>query len=199
MDLVTALNSPRLVRLAGETYWVRSFWLGDYATILAWLDDVIPGRPDRKMPPLLSSAEAGDALDSLHGRGLLTYLALRDQGVGFDRALELAGLAEEVEWARFLQVVHSRRRTRKPVLAGSGEDLAESWWGPLLCSLAEACHLTLEDAARLTLDQLEMYASKGCEDEDPRNMTPEEVEAMRLKFATEGQAHIDPRSGEEVV
>src|SRR4029450_12493807 len=97
--------------------------------LAAWLDDVLPGQVDRTLPPALGSDEAAAALESLHGKALLGYLALRNQGVTYARALELIGVAEEVEWYRFIRVLYGRRRTLRRGPPGSGDDLAESWWG----------------------------------------------------------------------
>ena len=62
MDLVSALGPPRLCRLAGNDLWVKPYTLEDFAVLLAWLDDVLPGKVDRKMPPKLGSEEEWTAL-----------------------------------------------------------------------------------------------------------------------------------------
>lgn len=177
MDIVSTFNPPRLVQLAGKPYWVRALTLADFACILAWLDDVTPGRADRKMPPEFGSEESQRALESAHGRALLVWLALRDQGVSYAEAADIAIDVSEIEGIYLERVLFGRRRTMKP--GPPGEDIGVGWWGPVVASFIEA-GISVDAIAGWTLDQLEM----GCmgrdrlNDEDPRSLTLEDVVRM---------------------
>ncbi len=173
MDLCSALASPRLCQLDGETYWVRPLRLADYALILAWLDDVLPGKTERTTPPLLGSDESQDALSSANGWELLVWLGLRADGATWNEAAALAREATDVERIRFHDALFTRRRTKQP--RPGGEDLAEAWCGPMMTAMCERFGMTLEDIAALTLDQVECLNSDGLESEDPRRVSHEEL------------------------
>ncbi len=176
MDLVSTLAPPRLCQLDGEIYWVRPLTLGDYAVILAWLDDVLPGKPDRQTPPLMSSPEAQRALDAWKGTELLIWLALREQGTNWlqCQAIAQAVHVNPVERIPFYEAIYARRRTRSFDRPG-GEDLAEAWVGPLVAAMAERFGYTLNEISKLTLDQVECLNSDGLPSEDPRQVTHEEL------------------------
>lgn len=167
MDLVSAFAAPRLVELAGESFWIRPYCYDDLALILAWLDDVVPGRGDRKMPPSFSSPESQAALDSTNGRMILTWAALRHHRVSYPRACTLALECGPEEWLRFSEVVFWRRRTTKISPHQDKQDLAERWIGPSLVILAEQYHMSIDDIRGMTLDQLDCFASDGAAQEDP--------------------------------
>lgn len=192
MDICTTFNPERLVQLGGEPYWVRALTLADFAVILAWLDDVLPGRDARKMPPEFGSDDAQKALESAHGLSLLTWLALRGQGVGYPRAVEIALACGEVERYRLMQVLFARRRTMRP--GPDGEDLGVSWWGPVVASLAEACYFPPSEVGGMTLDQLELVCMSRdrLKEEDPRHLTLEDVirmgEQKRAAMAAQEEA-----------
>ncbi len=179
MDLCSALAPPRLCQLDGETYWVRPLRLGDYALILAWLDDVLPGKTERTTPPLLGSAESQKALSGPKGWHLLVWLGLRHEGVSWNEAYAIALEAADYERVIFLEKIYARRRTWKP--GPSGEDLGAVWAGPIFAGTHEyegMCQrfgMTLDDVAALTLDQIDCLQAMGCPDEDPRRVTHEEL------------------------
>ncbi len=180
MDLCSALASPRLCQLDGETYWVRPLRLADYALILAWLDDVLPGKTERTTPPLLGSDESQTALSSAKGWELLVWLGLRGDGVTWNEAAAIAResygkphLITAQERIRFHDALFARRRTKQS--RSDGEDLAEAWVGPMMTAMCERFGMTLEDIAALTLDQVECLNSDGLESEDPRRVSHEEL------------------------
>lgn len=175
MDIASAFAAPRPVVLAGETRWVRPLSLDALATLHAWLDARAPGREGRATPPCLS--DHWDLLDSGEGLWVLVWLALRDAGFPWMAAGAVAGAMAREEVAPLIEALFARRRTLKP--AGDGEDLARLWWGPVARALAD--RIGLDAAGRLTLDQLDMMASKdGCEGENPfrRRLTAAEVEEL---------------------
>lgn len=174
MDIVATFNPPRMVQLAGETFWCRAISYEDFATVMAWIDDVVPGRSDRKTPPAFGSPESIEAIESMPGQCLLTWVALRHSGVTYERACELTVEADPVELARLSSVLFSRRRTRperQPVEAG--EDAGEAWYGPMVHSFVTNCYMTIPDVAAMTIDQLDMLASKGLEQEHPHAVKQE--------------------------
>jgi hypothetical protein len=178
MDLASALAAPRLCQFGDRYFWVRPFGLEDYALVVAWLDDVIPGRTDRTQSPELRSDEAKAAMDEPAGWITLAWAGLRHHGASYVDVATLATRATDEEKARYLNVVFSRRRTLKP--GPDGNDIARAWFGPNLSALCE--HYpghSLADAGRLTLDQYDLLAGQGCEDEEPRRLTWSQVEAMR--------------------
>ncbi len=179
MDLCSALASPRLCQLDGETYWVRPLRLADYALILAWLDDVLPGKTERTTPPLLGSEESQKALSGPKGWHLLVWLGLRGEGVSWNEAYAIALEAADHERVVFCKAIYARRRTWKP--GPGGEDLGAVWAGPIFAGTSESegmCQrlgMTLEDVAALTLDQIDCLQALGCPDEDPRRVSHEEL------------------------
>ncbi len=182
MDLCSALASPRLCQLDGETYWVRPLRLGDYALILAWLDDVLPGKTERTTPPLLGADESRKALSGPKGWHLLVWLGLRSEGVSWNEAYAIALEAADHERVVFLEAIYARRRTWK---SGPGaKDLGLVWAGPVFAGTLESegmCQrlgMTLEDIAALTLDQIDCLQSCGCPEEDPRRATHEELSQL---------------------
>ncbi len=179
MDPVAAFAPPRIRRLAGSDVWVRPLTLGDYALLLAWLDDVLPGKADRKLAPKLWSDEAQKALDSSPGRCVLAHAVLRHQGHDFNETRRMASDASPLEWAAFLDAVFARRRTMKDS-PSDGKDMAETWIGPSLHNLCEKFGgYTLESAARLTLDQYALLANEGAAEEDPSYVAEQEVGEIR--------------------
>ncbi len=179
MDLCSALASPRLCQLDGETYWIRPLKLGDYALILAWLDDVLPGKTERTIPPLLCSEESQKALSGPLGWHLLIWLGLRDQGVTWNEAYAIALEVADHERVVFRNAIYARRRTFQPGM--TGQDLGAVWAGPIFAGTHESegmCQrlgMTLEEIANLTLDQIDCLQALGCPEEDPRRVTHEEL------------------------
>lgn len=189
MDLVSALAPPRCCRLGGVDLWVRPYGLEDFALVLAWLDDVLPGKADRKVPPRLGSPEAGAAMESATGRVLLAWAALRHQGYSQDVVATLLSNATDLEWATFLAAAFAGRRTARDT--GDGRDIADQWFGPNFAVLAERYGHTLEAIGRLSLDQYALLCGEGLEEEDPKILTAEQVEAMRqegLRLKAEREA-----------
>ncbi len=179
MDLVSALAPPRLCQLDGETYWVKPLSLGDYALILAWLDDVLPGKPDRTTPPLLGSEESQKALSGPKGWHLLVWLGLRGEGVSWNEAYAIALEAAWHERIAFREAIYARRRTFHP--GPGGEDLGAVWAGPIFAGdhehtgMCERLGMTLEEIAKLTLDQIDCLNGMGVPGEDPRRVSHEEL------------------------
>jgi hypothetical protein len=207
MDLPTLVNAPRAVYLGDRRYWVRPLTLDGLGTILGWLDDTLPGRDDRKTPPRISDPASQEALQSGPGAALLAWLALRstEPDITEETAAELARGADDVERARLIHVLLGRRRTYTP--GAGGTDIAEIWWGPLLCefprerSAGGLLHvypsLTLEAIGRLTLDQLDCLMSGGCDDEDPSLASQEFLQQLHeqalanaaAKATANGESH----------
>lgn len=173
MDLVSALAPPRICPLNSETYWIRPLSLASYAIILQWLDDTIPGKAERKTPPLLGDDKSQAALSSTKGWELLVWLSLRSDGTTWDKAVDIARKSSLYERLWFHDVIFTRRRTKQA--RPGGEDLAEAWWGPMIASMCERFGMTLDEVAALTLDQLECLNSDGLESEDPRRVSHEEL------------------------
>ena len=164
MDLVSTINPPRIVYLAGQVYWVRAISIEGMAILLAWLDDVIPGRAERKMPPEFGSPEAQEALTKPVGQIMLTWVALRDQGVDYEKACDLSSSIKDLERVRLLEVLFSKRRTAEA--RPGGEDVAKTW-----CSKGIAYYAKkrgIPELARYSTDQLEWLMSDGELDANPQ-------------------------------
>ncbi len=175
MDLPSLCGSARVCYLAGQRFWVRPLSLDALGTILAWLDDVLPGRDERVMPPKISEPAAQAALESGPGLALQAWLGLRDQDIGYEQAAELMLAADDGERMRFAGVLFGRRRTYQP--GGGGEDIAETWWGPHAIQVIDRYPaLTLESFGRLTIDQVDGLATGGCPSEDPTRPSQELLE-----------------------
>src|SRR5438128_887418 len=114
MDLASLCGSGRVCYLGGRRFLVRPLSLDGLGSMLAWLDDVLPGRENRTGPPHVSDPEAQEALRSSMGFLLLVHLGLRDQGITFDIAVDLVTQASDEERARFILVVFARRRSYQP-------------------------------------------------------------------------------------
>lgn len=177
MDIIATFSPPRFCQMAGRAYWLRPLALEDYALLIAWLDDVLPGRADRVLAPKFGDDESQDALGSQTGRAVLAYASLRHAGVSWEEAAAISREATEEEWARLLDVMFSRRRYLKP--GGGGRDLAEGWWGPSVLAMAEKYQQTMEPLGRLTLDQIDCMATEGGADENPIEHPLTEDEAIR--------------------
>lgn len=177
MDIISTFNPPRLVQLAGETFWVRGFGVEDHAAFIAWLDDVVPGQAERKTPVSLESPEAQAAMNSPMGWAVLVWIALRHLGVSYEQAESLSLQASEPEKLRFLTVIYRRRGTL-PEQITNGKDVSKSWWGPTIVGLVEHYHLSLDQIGRMTLDQIECISTDGAPYEDPDRLTVDQVQAM---------------------
>lgn len=161
MHLPETLNAARICYVAGRVYFVRALSLDGMATVLAWLDDVLPGRADRTGPPELCSEPAQAALNSAHGQVLLTYLALREHGLSYDQCVGLE--TTDMERVRLLSVLFATRRTGEPAPAETGSDVAATWLAEGVATLAR--EIGLEAVGRLSRDQFEFLMSGGTADE----------------------------------
>lgn len=177
MDIVATFAPERYCEVAGRPFWVRPMAVKDFAVLIAWLDDILPGRVQRTLPPLLGSPEAQAAVESTHGWVLLVWLALRGQGVDYAGAADLAMEAKEAEKIRLKDVLFARRRYMDRS-GPAGEDLAAAWWGPGMIALSERMASLADSIGRLTLDQLDCYATEGARGEQPGRLTTEQVQAM---------------------
>ncbi len=169
MDLPTTLGAPRHCYIGDEVYWIRPMTLRDLATIMQWLDDVIPGRPDRKMPPKIGDSESQKALQSYPGLCVLSSLAMAPHGFSFRQATELVPRSPEddgnelkiMQWIRLHDVYLSRRRTMDKI--GAGSDWSETWLESKAARFAS--EYGLKKFGDLTLDQYEWLCSAGKADE----------------------------------
>ncbi len=153
-------------------FWIRAASFEDFAVVLAWLDDVLPGRADRKMPPALSSKEAQDALQGSVGKMLLTWLPLRHQGVSFGEAADLSAAMTDIQRVRWYDILFAHRRTKTDE-PGSGKDIAETWCSKGMAQLVTA--IGFRGALDLSMDQFEWLMREGdTEDENPE-FSPEKL------------------------
>lgn len=183
MDLTASFNPPRLCRLGGDgggSYWIPALTHHGLAILVAWLDDVIPGRAERDEPIEFSSDESRAALDTDGGRIVLTWIALRDQGVSYLEAAALALDSTPEEMFRLSEVLFHRRRTLKarPRSGGDGDDIARWWIGPSVARLCEKYHMTPDDVGRLSLDQYDLLVSEGDADQKPGTLNVADVQKM---------------------
>lgn len=175
------------------------------ATLLSWLDDVLPGRSERVMPPEFSSPEAQEALRSWPGRFLLSWLAVRDMGISYDDVSLLAfpdqNNPEDVERAdlehvRLLDVLFGSRRTATRA-EGEKRDISTTWCSEGMASLAR--EIGVEAMGKLSLDQFEWLMSGGEVDIDARPAHAAEAAADKgkiddlLEQAKQRRDYVDPR------
>ena len=179
MDLVSTFNPPRFLLLAEQDFWVRGLTIGDFALVIAWLDDVLPGYEERKLPPRFLSDEAQAMLDTPLGRCVLAYAGLRHAGVTWNRCQTLSLEATPAEWSRLMRIFFRRRRNLKQ--SGEAEDLGEGWWGPMAAGYCMELGYRPEDLAGFTLDQLDCLGKKGLDDEKPGVLTIDEVQKMWME------------------
>ena len=177
MDIVASFNPPRLIEIGDDRYWCKTATIEDLATLIAWIDDVVPGQLDRTMPIAFRSDEAQAALNSPAGTALMLWIMLRSQGVSYERAWQLGSVITPAEKSRAISVLFARRRTYKPSL-GTGEDIAEAWWGPLIASLNEHRGMTPDQVGGLTLDQVDALVDEGCKGEQTNVISIDDVQSM---------------------
>ena len=163
VDIVSTANAPRIAYVGQRVFWIRALSFEDFAIVLGWLDDVLPGRSDRKMPPNLGSPEAQAAIQSSVGKMVLAWLPLRHQGISFDEAAELAGAMTDLEQVRWLDVLFAHRRTK--IDEPGGKDIAETWCSKGMAQLVTA--IGFSEAMRLSMDQFEWLMREGDVDENP--------------------------------
>lgn len=186
MDLPTLANAPRFVTFGDDAdlhaFMVESISMKGMAIVLAWLDDVLPGRAERKMPPPFNSEESQRALVSGPGRKLLTYVALRDQGVTYAGACAIASVTTDVQFVRLCDVLYGHRRTMVP--SDDGKDIAETWFGKGAAALVQS--IGFAEMLDMSMDQFEWLMRDGdTEDENPaysREKLTEVVENFEAKW-----------------
>lgn len=169
MDLPTTLGAPRHCYIGGNVHWIRPMTVIGMATVMQWLDDVLPGRAERRMPPKIGDEASQKALQSFPGLCMLASLALAPHGFSYAQAAELVPHSpeddnDEDKWKQFLrlhEVFMSRRRTMKK--GEGGEDWSETWLEKNHARLAS--EYGLEALGNLTLDQYEWLCSGGEADE----------------------------------
>lgn len=155
MDLPSTLNAPRIVYLGGRAHFVRAISMEGMAIILAWLDDVLPGRDEREMPPRFADDASQAALKAPSGQVLLIWIALRHEGISFDQAARID--ASEVEQIRLASVLFHRRRSMQP--SPTSADVGETWCGKGMASMVS--QIGMDRVAALSLDQFEWLCSDG--------------------------------------
>ena len=159
------------------------------ATVMQWLDDVIPGRSERKMPPRMGDKESQDALRSFPGQCLIAWLALEPHGFSYSAACDVVPRSprdddNEKKWLEFVRlndVYLSRRRTIGEVK--NGIDWSETWLQEDEAKFA--AEYGLKELGDLTLDQYEWLCSGGKADEG----TQYDLEAIQRNF----EANVLPR------
>ncbi len=171
MDLPSTLGVPRIVYIGGRVFWVRPITLEAMAIILAWLDDVLPGRAEREALPLFNDDASQEAIESPAGRILMLWLALRDHGVSYDEAVTME--IEDVERVRLLDVLYNRRRSLQP--SPTRTDISETWCDKGFASMTN--ELGFAQVRSLTLDQFEWINSGG---ECDAHADPQVKRAMEL-------------------
>lgn len=155
MDLPSTLAARRICYVGGRPFWVRPISIGGIAEIVAWLDDVLPGA--REMPPRLGDPASQAQLDTPPGQALLAWIALRDEGVGYEEAAGLWRETDDDGRNRLLSVLFARRRTMGR--GGAGDDIGELWCDKEMASaMVEVGASTFRS---LTLDQVEFLMSGG--------------------------------------
>ncbi len=165
MDMPTVYGAPRHCYIAGEVYWVTPMTRRDKATVLQWLDDVLPGRPDRKMPPKMGEEASQKALQSFPGWCMIASLALAPHGFSYSQAAAIVPHSpddddNEQKWTEFFRIQDvflSRRRTMKPIT--EGVDWSETWLEEDEARLA--AEYGLKEIGDLTLDQYDWLCSGG--------------------------------------
>ncbi len=157
MDLPSTLGVPRIVYLGGRVFWVRPITLEAMAIILAWLDDVLPGRAEREALPMFDDEASNAALTSPLGQSILIWLALRDQEISFEDAKGIYAESSDIEHVQFINVFFGRRRTRKK--SGIPSDVSETWCDKGFVSLVT--ELGFDQVRSLSLDQFEWLGSGG--------------------------------------
>ncbi len=179
MDLPSTVNAPRICHLDGKVYWVRALSVEAMGIILAWLDDVLPGRDDRIMPPLLSDEASQNAIKSPTGQALMIWLAIRDQGITYDNVTRMR--VTDIEYLRLLQVLYQRRRTIEVTQNTDHEvrDVGATWCSEGMVKLAY--EIGLEALVKLSVDQFEWLMARGEVDSDPA-YSPENLAKIQAEW-----------------
>ncbi len=179
MDFPSTVGAARICYAGQRFYMVKPLSLEGHAIILQWLDDVIPGREERKFPPDLGSDEAQAALQSPTGKALMIWLALRDHGIGENEAAEISDGLTDLERYVFIRALQTRRRTA-PEATGEGKDIAQTWCSAGLAKLVR--EIGYRETLSLSMDQFEWLMKDGeLEGEDPTYST-ESLAEVQAEF-----------------
>ena len=165
MDIPVTLGAPRHCKIGGNIYWVRPMTMLAIAAVMQWLDDVLPGRSERKMPPKIGDEASQRALQSFPGQVMLASLAMAPHGFSYAQAAELVPMSPYdddnedkcKEWIRLHDVYLARRRTM--VKLEGGGDWSESWLDAKYFELARQYGLAA--IGNLTIDQFDWLCSGG--------------------------------------
>ncbi len=192
MDLPSTFGAPRIAYVGPRVYWVRPLSVEGVSIILAWLDDVLPGKDEREALPLFRDPASQEALASGTGQTLLLWLALRDQGVSFHDALEMD--ITELERLCITRILFARRRSLQPDPLGINNDISETWCGKGLASLAS--QIGIDKLASLSLDQLDWLSSGGeCDvHADPDNLAYQRACDMYNEAKAREMPEVEPAS-----
>ncbi len=164
MDFPSTARAPRYCQIGPKIYFVEPMSLYKHATLLQWLDDVIPGRDERDMPPNIKSQEAEDALASPTGQTLLIWLALKDHGVDFNQAGEISDVITDIErYVLTRALMTARRATQDP--NPNGKSLSQTWCGKGMARLIR--DIGYHETMALTMDQFEWLIKDGEIEGDP--------------------------------
>jgi hypothetical protein len=165
MDFPSTMGAARMCYSHdGSRFWmVKPLSLEGHAILLQWLDDVIPGREERKLPPSPTSPEALEALGSKTGQALMIWLALRDHGITEEKAHGISRDLSDVERYVFVRALQTRRRTALPnepaTEAEENRDIADTWCEKGMAELVRA--IGLDQVKGLSLDQYEWLMKDG--------------------------------------
>ncbi len=170
MDMPSVIGAPRHCYIGGNVYLVRPMTVLGLATVMQWLDDVLPGRADRKMPPKIGGEASQNALRSFPGQVMQAWLALREHGFTYAQAEAIVPHYPEddgndkkaLEHLLLMEVFLSRRRTMGKI--EGGQDWSETWLEKGHAQLAR--EFGLAAIGDLTLDQYEWLCSGGEADAD---------------------------------
>lgn len=183
MDFPSTMGAPRICYShGGKRFWmVKPLSLEGHAILLQWLDDVLPGREERKLPPSPSSPEALAALNSPTGKAIMIWLALRDHGLNEEQAAQISDTLTDVDRYIFVQALQTRRRTALPreaeTEAEEGRGISETWCEKGMAELVRA--IGLKETMSLSLDQYEWLMQDGqLEMENPAE-SPEALAALQ--------------------
>lgn len=165
MDFPSTMGAPRICYShGGSRFWmVKPLSLEGHAILLQWLDDVLPGREERKLPPSPSTPEALAALDSPTGRAIMIWLALRDHGLNEEEAAQVSDTLTDVDRYVFMRALQTRRRTLLPrqpeTEAEEGRDISETWCEEGIAKLVKT--IGLKETISLSMDQYEWLMRDG--------------------------------------
>ena len=146
MDFPSTMGAPRICYAGERFFMIRPLSLEGHAILLQWLDDVLPGREERKLPPSPNTPEALAALDSPTGKALMIWLALRGHGISENEAAAISDSLTELERYIFVRALYTRRRTflvKQPKTeADEDRDISETWCAKDMAELTRAIGLS---------------------------------------------------------